>query len=103
MEGTPCLSNSTANSTAMESYLRGLRAAMEHYLGAPVGSIRITGVQVRNVTATTGDAEVHYALPAPFVAYDNWVSYGYQDGQWKVTNCHAPIGGESTSASASTP
>ena len=103
MEGAPCLSTTTANSTVMESYLRGMRAAMEHHLGAPLGSIRITGVQVRNVTATTGDAEVQYALPASVVGNDNWVSYGYQGGQWKVTNCHAPIGGESQSASASTP
>ncbi len=102
MEGTPCHLAASANATAMRSYLKGLRSAMEHFLGAPLNSIRITGVQVRNVTATTGDAEVHYALPASFVAYANWVSYGYQDGQWKVTNCRAPIGGESQSASAST-
>lgn len=105
MEGASCHSTPTVSPTAVETYLRGMRAAMEHHLGAALGSIRITGVQVRNVTATTGDAEVHYALPATVVGNDNWVSYGYQDGQWKVTNCHAPIGGESTStsASASTP
>jgi hypothetical protein len=103
MEGAPCLSPTTANSMDMESYLTGMRTAMEQHLGAPLGSIRITGIQVRNVTATAGDAEVQYALPASVVGNDNWVSYGYQDGQWKVTNCHAPIGGESQSATASTP
>jgi hypothetical protein len=75
------------------------RAEMEHYLAVPLASIRITGVQVRDVTATTGDAEVQYALPASVVGNDNWVSYGYQYGQWKETDCHAPIGGESTSPS----
>ena len=53
------------------------------------------------MTATTGDAEVLYALPAAVVGNDNWVSYGYQHGKWKVTDCHYPIGGESVSASAS--
>ena len=52
------------------------------------------------MTATTGDAEVLYALPAAVAGNDNWVSYGYQHGKWKVTDCHYPIGGESVSASA---
>ncbi len=103
MEGARCLSPATANSMGMESYLTGMRAAMERHLGVHLGSIRITKIQVRNVTATTGDAEVQYALPASAVGNDNWVSYGYPDGQWRVTDCHAPIGGESQSASASAP
>ncbi len=103
MEGASCLSTPTLAPTVVEGYLRALRAEMEHSLGVPLASIRIKGVQVRDVTATTGDAEVQYALPASVVGNDNWVSYGYQDGQWKVTDCHAPIGGESSFPSASTP
>jgi hypothetical protein len=83
------------------TYLKAERKEMEHDLGVPLASIKIDGVQVRDITATSGDAEVHYALPASVVGNDNWVSYGYQDGKWKVTDCHAPIGGESSSASAS--
>ena len=100
MEGSSCLSTPTANPMMVDAYLKGMRAAMEHHLGVPLGSIRIKGIRVRNVTVTSGDAEVQYALPASAVGNDNWVTYGYQDGQWKVTNCHAPIGGESSSASA---
>ena len=103
MQSPSCLSGgTTANPTLAKDYLRGIRAAIERHLGAPLSSIRITGVQVRNVTATTEDGEVQYDLPASVVGNDNWVSYGYQDGEWKVTNCHAPIGGESSSASPST-
>ena len=85
----------------MEGYLGEMRAEMERFTRVPLASIRVNGVHVRNVTATTGDAEVQYDLPPSSVGNDNWVTYGYQNGQWKVTNCHAPIGGESTSSSAS--
>jgi len=103
MEGASCLSAPTVAPAVAEAYLKAQRAEMERYLAVPLASIRIRGVEVRDVTATTGDAEVHYALPASVVGNDNWVSYGYQDGQWKVTDCHAPIGGESSSPVASTP
>jgi hypothetical protein len=100
MEGASCLSGPTVAPTVAEAYLEAQRAEMEHYLAVPLASIRIKAVQVRDVTATTGDAEVQYALPAAVVGNDNWVSYGYQNGQWKETDCHAPIGGESTSPSS---
>jgi hypothetical protein len=103
MEGSSCRSTTTASATVQEADLRAERTETEHFLGVRLASIRIKAVQVRDVTATSGDAEVQYALPAAVVGNDNWVSYGYQDGQWKVTNCHAPIGGESSSPSASTP
>ena len=102
-EGAACLSTPTVTPTVEEAYLRAERAAMAHHLGVPLASVRVDGVQVRDVTATSGDAEVQYVLPASVVGNDNWVSYGYQDGKWKVTDCHAPIGGESSSASASAP
>jgi len=102
MEGTSCLSGTpTLNPTLLEAYLGGLRAEMEHHLGVPLGTIRITGVRLRNVTAISGEAEVEYDLPASSVGNDNWVTYQYQGGHWKETNCHAPIGGESQSVAAS--
>lgn len=101
MEGAPCLSTPTVSPAVVEGYLKAQRVEMERYLGVPLASIRIKGVQVRDATATTGDAEVQYALPASVVGNDNWVSFGYEDGRWKVTNCHAPIGGESSSTSVS--
>jgi len=101
MEGTQCRSVPTVSPTVVKAYLKGMRAELQHYLGAPLHSIRIAGVRTRNVTATTGNAEVEYRLPASVVGNDDWVSYGYQHGKWKVTNCHAPIGGESSSSSAS--
>jgi hypothetical protein len=101
MEGAPCRSVPIVSPTVVKAYLKGMRAELQHYLGTPLRSIRITGVRTRNVTATTGGAEVKYALPASVVGNDDWVSYGYQHGKWKVTNCHAPIGGESSSSSSS--
>ena len=103
MEGAACLSGPTIAPTVAEAYLRAERVAMERSLAVPLASIRIKGVRVRDVTTTTGEAEVRYALPAAVVGNDNWVTYGYQDGQWKVTDCHAPIGGESSSPSEAAP
>ena len=101
MEGTQCRSGPTVNPTLKEEYLRGMRAEMKKYLGHRLGSIRITGIRTRDVTASTGEAEVEYALPASVVGNDDWVTYGYESGRWRVTNCHAPIGGESSSSSSS--
>jgi hypothetical protein len=70
-EGASCLSTPTVTPSVAEAYLRSQRAAMEHELGVPLASIRTDGVQVRDVTATSGDAEVHYALPASIVGNDN--------------------------------
>jgi hypothetical protein len=103
MEAASCLSTATVAPPTEAAYLRAERVEMEHDLGVPLASIRITGVQVRDVTATTGEALVRYRLPASVVGNDNWVSYGYREGRWKVTNCHAPIGGESSSASVTNP
>jgi hypothetical protein len=103
MEGSQCRSGPHYSPTVLNEYLRGMRSGLQHSLGTPLGSIRITGVRTRNVTATTGDAAVLYALPAAVVGNDNWVTYGYQHGKWRVTSCHYPIGGESVSPSARTP
>jgi hypothetical protein len=101
MEGTQCRSGPTVSPKIKEEYLKGMRATMQKYIGHRLSSIRITGIRTRNVTPNTGDAEVEYALPARAVGNDNWVSYGYQGGRWKVTSCHAPIGGEDSSAKSS--
>jgi len=102
MAGASCISAApTATPTVMEAYLKRMRAVMEHHFRVPLGSIRITGIKVRSVTATTGDVEVQYALPASVVGNDNWVSYGYRRGRWKETSCQAPIGDESNSSTSS--
>jgi len=99
LEGAQCLSTPAVDAAMGAGLLAATRTLMmERHLDAPLASIRITGVQLRNVTATTGEAEVQYALPAGVAGSDNWVQYGYQDGQWKVTNCRPPIGGESSSS-----
>ena len=71
---------------------------MQSHFGRPLRAIKIRVVVVRDVTATTGDALVEYDLPAAVVGNDNWVSYAVHSGRWKVADCRAPIGGESTPA-----
>jgi hypothetical protein len=72
---------------------------MQKHFGGSLDKIRITGVTVRNVTGTSGEALVDYDLSARVVGNDNWVEYTIHEGRWKVSDCHAPIGGESSSAS----
>ena len=78
-----------------------MRLEMARFTGEPLSTIRVAGVQTRNVTATRGEAVVQYDLPVAKTGNDNWVTYDYEDGQWKVANCHAPIGGEQSSSVAS--
>jgi hypothetical protein len=104
LEGPECApqSNTTVAARTATVYLRGMRTEMRAHLG-PLDRIKILGVDVRNVTDTSGEALVEYDLPAAVVGNDNWVSYAVHDGRWKVADCHAPIGGSSSSAtSAST-
>jgi hypothetical protein len=84
----------------VDQYLRGERAVMEKYLGRPLDKIKISGVALRDVTSTRGEALVEYDLPANVVGSDNWVTYTIHHGRWKVSDCHAPIGGSSSSSSA---
>jgi hypothetical protein len=100
LQGPKC-TGSTASPAIKVAYLKGLRAEMRHFIGVPLNQIRITGVQVRNATANSGEAEVEYDLPQSKTGNDNWVDYEMDGGRWKVANCNAPIGGESQSASAS--
>jgi hypothetical protein len=104
LQGPECTSPSepTIAASTVSMYLRGMRVGMQAHFGLPLDKIRIRGVVVRNVTATTGDALVEYDLPAAVVGNDDWVSYAVHAGRWKVADCHAPIGGESTSTKSAT-
>jgi hypothetical protein len=105
MQGSECRPRSAErlDRATVASYLRGLRAVMRRRLGRPLDAIGVRAARVRNVTATTGEAEVQYDLPRSVVGNDNWVEFRLENGRWKVSNCHAPIGGESSSSTASSP
>jgi hypothetical protein len=81
-------------------YLDRERVAMRRYFGRALDTIEIQRVAVRNVTPTTGEALLEYNLPPTVVGNDNWVTYAVHNGRWKVSDCRAPIGGSSSSASA---
>jgi hypothetical protein len=104
LQGPECApdSGTTIAVATVSMYLRGLRAELQTHLGRPLDKITVRRVAVRDVTATTGDALVEYDLPAAVVGNDNWVGYAVHAGRWKVADCHAPIGGESTAAKSAT-
>lgn len=95
--------SSSVNDQVSAMYLLHIRDVLRHQTGVALNSIRIRGVLVRKVTATSGEAEVQYDLPASATGNDNWVGYELRNGQWKVADCHAPIGGSSSSSSSATP
>ena len=103
MQGPECRSPTagTAPDAVTRSYLRRLRVVMRDHFGKPLDQIEILGVSVRNVTADHGEARVRYALPRAKTGNDNWVEYARHGGRWKVSNCHAPIGGESRTSESS--
>jgi hypothetical protein len=105
LQGPECAdqSGTTLPTRAVNEYLLAERALMAKHLGRPLDKIKIKSVAIRNVTSTSGDALVEFDLPANVVGNDNWVSYAIHDGRWKVSDCHAPIGGSSSSASGSSP
>ena len=71
---------------------------MRRQLGEPLDEIRISGIELRNVSARRGEAQVLYELPVSKVGNDNWVEFTLHHGQWKVSDCKAPILGNSTAA-----
>jgi hypothetical protein len=79
-----------------EAEWREFQAALADRLGRPLTEVRITRVTVRSLTATAGDAEVHFNLPAQLAGNDNWVHYRIRDGRWRVADCRFPIGGNSS-------
>jgi hypothetical protein len=101
LQGPECRSSSTSSSVPKATvalYLRGLRASMRRQLGKPLGQIRIRNVELRNMTADRGEAQVIYDLPQEKVGNDNWVEFTLHRGNWKVSNCQAPILGSSSSS-----
>jgi len=103
MQGPECRPTTTSvDMGQLRAYLDRSRHAMEQHFERPLRDIHIQRVAIRSVTATSGEAEVIYDLPAAVVGNDNWVTYARHDGRWLVANCHAPIGGESVSAQAET-
>jgi hypothetical protein len=105
MEGSECTptTSTTLSGSTISAYLAGERATMAQHFGMPLNTITAHGVSVRNFTGTTGEALVQYDLPEAKTGNDNWVTYGVENGEWKVTDCHAPIGGSSSSASSAAP
>jgi len=101
LQGPECADHSgtTLPIRTVNQYLSSERAVMQKYLGRPLDKINIRRVVVRNVTSTTGEALVEYDLPTSLAGNDNWVTYAIHEGRWKVSDCHAPIGGRSSSAS----
>jgi hypothetical protein len=99
MQGPECTSHAPKYSPEfLDSYLRAERVVLARHFGRPLDKVRVRGVRVRNVTSTTGEAEVVYDLPEAKVENSNWVLYRLHDGRLKVANCNAPIGGESSGA-----
>ena len=74
---------------------------MRRVFGVALDDIKILDVQLRNVTPQSGEAQVVFDLPPAKAGNDNWVGYALYNGRWKVADCHAPIGGQSVSASPS--
>jgi hypothetical protein len=72
-------------------------------VGRSPGTIKIVGVRVRNVTATSGEAEVEYNLPAAVVGNSNWVTFKRLDGRWKVADCRLPFNGDVQNSLSLTP
>jgi hypothetical protein len=104
LQGPECRSTSTSSSlpkATVALYLRGLRASMRRQLGKPLSQIHIRDVELRNTTANRGEAQVIYDLPQEKVGDDNWVEFALHHRHWKVSNCHAPILGNSSSSNAS--
>jgi hypothetical protein len=101
LQGPECRSTSTSSSlpkAAVALYLRGLRASMRRQLGKSLTQIHVRNVELRNMTANRGEAQVVYDLPQARVGNDNWVEFTLHRGHWRVSNCHAPILGNSSSS-----
>ena len=83
--------------------LKKRRGPWARHMVRPLKKIVIQGARLRNVTATSGDAEVEYDLPTAVAANDNWVTFKRHNGKWKVADCRLPFGGNSQSAVPVTP
>ncbi len=104
-QGPECASTKPADLSPAEeaAALKKLRAPWAARMGQPLKTIKIQGAHVRNVTATSGEAEVEYDLPAAAVGNDNWVAFKRHDGRWKVADCRLPFSGSVQQAVPATP
>jgi len=100
LQGPECVSPPRFTDKEQRAYLKGVRAVMRNVLGRRLADIEIVDIELRSVTPTSGEAQVVYNLPVKKVGNDNWVEYRVHDGRWLIANCHAPLGGHSTSATA---
>jgi hypothetical protein len=100
LESPECggVSRATFPVETVREYLLGERAVMAKFLGRPLDKIEVTGVVLRNVTSSSGDALVRSDLSTNVAGNDDWVSYAIHDGRWKTSDCHAPIGSTSSSS-----
>jgi hypothetical protein len=82
--------------------LRGIRADITGVVHMSPSRIDVTGVRISTFTGTTATASATFDLPESEVGNDNAITYTYEDGGWKVTDCSLlPLGGQSVSASSS--
>ena len=100
LQGPECRSTTrrTLPKAVLADYLRGLRASMRRALGRPLEQVHVEAVDVRNVSRDRGEAQAVYDLPITKVGNDNWVEFTLHHGRWLVSNCKAPILGNSTTA-----
>ena len=69
-------------------------------MGVPLARIRATGVKVRELTATSAQAEVEYNTAK--AGNSNWVTYVLDKGHWLVGGqCATPMGNFESSTSMS--
>ncbi len=104
-QGPRCVSttHSDASPAQEAAALKKARALWAQSMGRPLKTIKILGAQVRNLTATSGEAEVAYDLPTAVAGNDNWVGFKRYNGRWKVADCHMPFGGNAEKAVPATP
>jgi hypothetical protein len=76
------------------------RSMWASLMGISLSRIRTTGVRVRDLTATSAQAEVEYNTPK--AGNDNWVTYVLDKGHWLVGGqCATPVGNSQSSFSSS--
>jgi len=100
LQSPPCRTKAKAKPTpsqiaAATKELQKVRDAVSRMTGLSAAQVqsKISGVSVRDVGTSTGEAEVRYDLPVTATGNGNWVTYKLVDGEWKVHDCILPIGG----------
>jgi hypothetical protein len=91
--GSPEVPPPAVDDPSWAPMIRTMRANFEHQMGVSFSSIKILGVLLRNLTPTSGEAEVQYDLPSSVAGDDNWIRYKFDGGQWSPLDCFPPIGG----------